>query len=79
MQDTLKTQVTKLSIREDQAAATASSFHGANLDVIAFNITFLGRHDPKLAQEVLALLHRAGDVEATVPGTTRSLVAHRAK
>lgn len=77
MHDIPKPQATRLSIREDQAAAAASRLYGARLDAVGFNMTFLSAHDPQLANEVLTLLRRAGDLEATVPDTPRSLALHR--
>lgn len=36
-------KVTKLAVREDMPATITSSWHGANLDAVGFNIGFLLR------------------------------------
>jgi hypothetical protein len=77
VRENLKPKVTRLSIRDDQVATVSSSLYGSNLDAAGFNLTFLYRHDPALAQEVLDLLRRVAKVEETVAGTPRSLAARR--
>lgn len=48
-------KVTKLAMREDMPTSITSSQHGANLDAVGFNITFILERRPKLAIEVLKL------------------------
>lgn len=62
-------KVTKVGVRDDEAATVTSRQHGHNLDVIAFNLSFLDAHDKALALSVMRLYEQAKALEATVPGT----------
>lgn len=52
-------KVTKLAMREDMSTSITSSQHGANLDTVGFNITFILERRPKLAIEILKLYDQA--------------------
>jgi hypothetical protein len=60
-------QKTKLTVRSDFATGEASSHYGANLDAIAFNVSFIARRRPRLAVELLNLWREATTVKASDP------------
>lgn len=58
---------TKLTIRDDRPTAISSSAHGANIDALGFNLTFLSTRNPKLAVEILKLYALAHQVQEDDP------------
>ena len=49
----------KLQVRSDRPTAIASKAHNTKIDVLAFNISFIAKHQPKLALELLKLYEKA--------------------
>lgn len=60
-------QTTKLTLRGDMAIAIASSMHGANLDVVGFNLSFIAKRDLPLARKILALYEQARVLQGDGP------------
>lgn len=60
-------QKTKLTVLADRPTAIASSEHGANLDVIGFNLSFIAQRRPRLAVELIELYQEASQLDADAP------------
>lgn len=58
---------TKLTIRDDKAAAISSSAHGANINAVGFNVLFIALRNPKLAVEIMKLYTQARKIKADDP------------
>jgi hypothetical protein len=58
---------TKLNIREDRPTALSSSAHGSNVNAVGFNLLFIAKHEPKLAEEVLRLYAKAHTIQSSDP------------
>lgn len=54
---------TKITIYEDKATGIASSYNGANLNGMAFNLGFIAEKDPELAQLLMDYYERARELE----------------
>lgn len=60
-------QRTKLTLQADRPTAIASSHHGANIDAIGFNISFIAQRRPRLAVALIDLLREASQLDADAP------------
>lgn len=50
---------TKITVRENYPVSISSSMYGANLNVLAFNMDYIGRINPWLATQVVDLFKQA--------------------
>lgn len=58
---------TDVSIHSDKAAGISSRVHGANIDVIAFNIDLIAEKRPTKAVEILDLYKEVKDITPDTP------------
>ena len=56
-----------MQVRSDRPTATASEAYNSKIDVLAFNISFIAKHQPKLAVELLQLYAKARVVTENDP------------
>lgn len=54
---------TKITIKEDLATGMSSSFNGANLDGLAFNMSYIVNANPELAKKIMELYEIARGLE----------------
>lgn len=54
---------TTVTIRDNQPVAVSSSLNGANLDTACFNMTYIFKHDPKLAEEIMEIFDKAKETK----------------
>jgi len=63
MSSASKPKITKIGLREDRATGLTSSIYGANLDCIAFNISYISTRKPQLAEKILSAYEEARELE----------------
>lgn len=49
---------TKITVYEDLPTSVSSSLYGANLDCFAFNIGYIVKRSPELAQQLMELYEK---------------------
>lgn len=62
-----KETVSKLTVRSDLPTSVSSSVHGANVDALGFNITFIAQRRPQLAVELVRLWREARELTSDTP------------
>lgn len=62
-----KAKTSKLNIRSDLPTSISSSWHGANVDALGFNLGFIAERRPQLAVELLHLWHEARGLSLDTP------------
>lgn len=58
---------TSVSIREDKATGLSSRIHGANNDVVAFNLDLIASKKPAVAVRILDLYEEAKNITSDTP------------
>ncbi|HKU18119.1 MAG TPA: hypothetical protein VJP80_02490 [Candidatus Saccharimonadales bacterium] len=58
---------TKVKVSENSPTGVASRAHGANVDALAFNITFIASRNPNLAVKIMKLYDEARQISADDP------------
>lgn len=54
---------TKVTLRDDRATGLSSTFAGANLDSIAFNLSFISKYDADMAKRLMSIYEEVRDLE----------------
>ena len=54
---------TKITVSDDASTGISSRAHGANLDALAFNVTFIASRNPNLAVKLLKLYDEARHIK----------------
>ena len=62
-----KGESTSVKVDKDWPTSIASSEHGANLNVVAFNMTLIAQQDPALAVRIVELYEAAGRLSPVYP------------
>jgi hypothetical protein len=60
-------QTSKLAIVSDKPVGMSSSVHGANLDAVGFNMSFIMVRQPQLAAEIMAAFRQTMELSVDDP------------
>ena len=58
---------TKITIRQDLPTAVSSSFNGANLNTIGFNIDYIQVRDPLMCVQLMGMFSKASRLSKVEP------------
>lgn len=63
---------TKVTVTEDFPTSISSSIYGANLDVIAFNMSFIAKQKPELVPKIIQVYEVAHKLKGVSDGNNNN-------